>query len=106
MFASVSQTFSPYSNRQLAIERDLQSTCITSDNGCQILLYDTCKENSGTCVISIDDLHDSLTSVCGIILPKLTADNKNDQVSVSVCSPDYSNLKARERSLKRLFDVL
>ena len=61
--------------RQLALERDIQGTCQSAGNdGCQIILQSdtTSKTSTGRCLISNSDLHESLISVCGILLPKLS----------------------------------
>ena len=59
--------------RQLALERDIQGTCQSAGNdGCQIILQSNTKTSTGRCLISNSDLHESLISVCGILLPKLS----------------------------------
>ena len=39
-------------------------------------------ESTGSCVVTADDLHPSLTMVCGIVLPKL--DDSSQQV-LDIC---------------------
>lgn len=67
------------SDRLLNLERNLRS-CLhlnpSDDNKAQIITDSEC----GSCVITKADLHPALTSICGILLPRLQTGSTHNQV--------------------------